>query len=324
MERQEILERIEEDDKGKRDELVPWKEVEVVPPSESGGSLQVNLSGERYSLTETGAQQFFGKLGIPTNYAKRCPPHLLHQNVDYWLGRIQKEDKSALFRLRDDVRTIRAVLSDRYAVYNNADFVPQLFTAVESLGLVFDQASLSEDLLLLKGHFPKFEVEGPSDPHYVGFTAINSEVGKASVLLAIGLFREVCTNGATVTVASFGMKRKHVGHRGSPYALVNDLRLRTSEVAAQLPSAAESLQNAVIQASNRGVDENLWVRAQHELGKGYVEELRSGLEGDMGSPSVYDFVDRLTRESQKESPERRHLIDNFAGNILVQGQRLAA
>lgn len=172
------------------------------------------------SFNANGFRQLCQRIKAPHQWLNsgRCPDDLEKTIIN----RLKKEtdgSKTHLFRLKND--TIRAVLSDKYLVYNHAQFwndIKEALAGTDLVGLnpVIWKPSVSHhlDAWLLFDNVDADPHNGEQIRMYDGgdFGGLrpaihirNTEDGTGKVRIDSGFFRSYCTNGVL-----FGWKNKNV------------------------------------------------------------------------------------------------------------------
>ena len=193
-------------------------------------------------FTDIGLQQFATKVGIPSQYASKLATidkELLASNFNTMLKMNVDPNKDLLVRATNKPSgpCMRAMLSDRYGILDNHEFVGAVADAFVATGL--DQSVKIEDLHLgdRSFHIRLTDEHGKKDAmtaakeweqstgHYLMSSRgmahdflypmlhlSNSEIGASSVKLEGGVYRVVCTNGMVAPAnIDNSFKRRHFG-----------------------------------------------------------------------------------------------------------------
>ena len=78
----DVLDEVRSDDIGKRDIVVPVRDIEYVGP----GEISIGDDGAVYDMTNWAFGQFCERLGVPAGYMNKCAYELQSENFDYWLA----------------------------------------------------------------------------------------------------------------------------------------------------------------------------------------------------------------------------------------------
>ena len=193
----------------------------------------VTMTDGAYALGDVAMTGIADKLGIPLAYLRRMHTDaidLFDANVNGWLSRM---DRRLLIRvLRDDTGsgTVRAVLSDKYAIMDDEDVLLAALAGIRASGapVQIEGADISDRRLYLKVAAPTVRALAPGlladyrSPFngkagadlpvvWAGFVITNSEVGCGAFTIMPRVVVEVCRNGAVIT--AHGMRRTHLGAR---------------------------------------------------------------------------------------------------------------
>ena len=186
------------------------KEVRIL----DNGCLKFG-KGEVYSLDQWSFNQWCQRLKVPVDFLRRCPKDVGNSSqksiFDYW--KEQRADKRLLFRVKTheekDMETgavgrVRAVLSDRYSVFDNHDILPRMIPYVKKYNLQPQISKVTERAMHLRLLFPEEVIigktlDGKDDKHNFAFHLLNSEIGAYSAVQGdMSIFRQVCSNGLIV------------------------------------------------------------------------------------------------------------------------------
>lgn len=176
------------------------------------GSLELQLSPTRYTLTDHAHRQVGERLGIPAKYYDRMrgeAPQLLATNLNHWFS--QNPERRMVRTLGG---TVRAFLSDRYQPIDHLQvlgfILPVLHELAEGQGLRVESCAVTERKLYLKALFPRTQAEvARGDVVQSGLVLSNSEVGLGAVTIQPLIFRLVCANG--MIAEDYAQRRHHVG-----------------------------------------------------------------------------------------------------------------
>lgn len=150
-----------------------------------------------YPLTRYAHGQVAEKMGIPWKYYERMMNAgklgLIADNINAWMNTKEKR----LVRILDD--KVRAVVSDRYRPIDNYDLVWKfLDTLKESemgAGCQVTQCDLTETHLYLRAMLPTVSEVLGNDKVQAMILLQNSEVGAGRMSVALGMYRQLCSNG---------------------------------------------------------------------------------------------------------------------------------
>lgn len=313
---EDVRQRVQRDDRGKWDTLVPRTELELF---QGRLAFQANQCPQAIEPTPWSVSQLCTRLGIPTPYFRKCPAELQDAQANYWLryGR-QKAQEQWLLRLHHN--TVRAVLSEHYSPLDNATLLDELRPLLPDSYRV-DWFGLSDESLHLRVVDPqRYREVLPDDALTVGIHIANSEVGYRSVTVDALVYRLVCKNGLIRLVKGKSlMRQRHlhvsemrfVGVLGE--AIANALQesegfLQQLQAATQtpVPDMAEVLEK---------------IAERWHLSEETQETVKQSLQREPASQqeSLYGLVNAYTAAAQHLPDEGRYDLEVLAGNLAAQG-----
>lgn len=333
----EARDRIGDDDKGKWDVAVRRESLVLRDGSLTYPLDEDESEWERLTLTSWATTQMCQRLGIPTQYFKRCPAVLQDVQANYWLkcpddngkgdnGHEQESDStSPVWLLRAKHNRLRGVLSEKYSRLDNA----ALFDAVEPLVQTRFKVKwfeLSDESMHLRLVDPALTREVlPDDRLMVGVHVANSEVGKRCVTVDSMVYRLVCSNGLVRLVKGKSLLHQrhiHVTEAKFEQALeraigdalttgagfIERLSLATREPIGDMEGAIDSLSV-------------LWNLSQptRELVKLAVLGERPAQQ-----ETLYGLVNGFTNAAQRLPLDDRYHLEVMAGKLLEQGYQFTA
>jgi hypothetical protein len=167
-------------------------------------------------LTKHAEGQLFGRIKIPTSYARRCPPSLRCENVNHWLSTMPSKEFMFRHVINPDTTSyVRAVVSGRYTPMDDHQVIPVILDELQIEG-DFDVAMLSQhdDITLMDVSFTDLEADMDAIRTVAGVSVINSEIGMSSLCVRPRL-RYSTASGAAYTVTDSseeGVTRiRHIG-----------------------------------------------------------------------------------------------------------------
>ena len=193
---------------------------------------------------------------IPAQYADRCPPELLANNVNHWFKH-GVDGKGAPARMLRTINpnpylgiekpTLRAFVSDKYRRIDNYDVFEAVYPKLAELsqrgGIKIDSVNVSDEKFYIKAHLTDIEERVMREGHQIGvghnsyyivrpgIEIRNSEIGKGSFSVAPCLWEDHCTNRAVFRKNA--QKRYHVGAAQSDGELWKMLSDETQRVSNQ-------------------------------------------------------------------------------------------
>lgn len=312
MQLAEVEARVLEDDLMKRDYTVDTGRLQATEEGrlviEEGGSYPCQV----IEPTDFALTQLLQKTGVPVRYGKRIPRWLMAQNVNYGLEQYGKP----LF-LRAKGEALRAVLSERYAAFDNIRVVEALSNILPGRAeFEIDQLWLDDRGLMLNIVFPEMTYDvgngdGKPDILKVGVLVGNSEIGARSVFAVPRLLRLVCSNGMVRWVeGAGGFSMPHMGH--GPWEMEEGLAkgiARSAQIGYEsLDKIRESIRQEVSQPLS--IIEKL--AEKKGLPKVLADEAKTSLEQD----TAWGIINAFTSSAKRYDGERRIEVEQFAGWLL--------
>jgi hypothetical protein len=230
-----LMKRMEDDDCGKYDFLVPMSAIafndvsgNVVIAANSmhdreGASIpQVSgCSLMEYTMTPNAWEQIFNKIGIPSSYARKTPASLMKPHFDFW--RSQWQGKELFIRakvMKDGNHMIRAFLTSDYAPLDNKDIFSAFRQNIKKEDYIVTGFEINDDMfnarLILPNTVYNFNAgpDGKTNPFYVGLHIVNGETGNYSVNMDLLIWEQWCSNGAVRRWDNESLlSRRHIGSR---------------------------------------------------------------------------------------------------------------
>jgi hypothetical protein len=266
----------------------------------------VNLGSDTHRLRPIAQQSIAYRLGIPINYLRKCPSEIQQLNMNHW---IRHEKNEKLF-FRFDGDEIRAVFTPRYCPTDNLEVLDRLL----SLGFKPEtkvQCSLDDEFMLVSIPDDEKTFAINRDKMTPGISISNSEVGLASLSIAVFVLRLICTNGM-ISKTDVSASYRHVSSKileEFPEVLTHisgELGKQKDQFKLSLQSKVENPE-LTIQSFNR----------QFELGKAEQEAVEWALPLEYGF-TMFSVVNTYTKASQFEllSAESRFRLQKVGGMIL--------
>jgi hypothetical protein len=158
-------------------------------------------------------------------------------------------------------------------------------------------------------------VRGP-DRHRNGFLIANSEVGARSLSILTWIWRLVCTNGM-VAAASQLFRMVHRRRKNE------SLDGRLAEAFKLLPEKWSRAESTLRRARQDTVeDPGTAIRALLDANphlRPMSQDILAAFEEDP-EPNRFGMIQAFTRAAQRFTPERRLMLEEFAGEVAVQRQ----
>lgn len=274
-------------------------------------------------ISEYAFTQLCGKVGVPASYISKCfdkgMGELAVHNFNEWSRKIEGAQD---LLVREYEGTVRAVLSDRYNVFNTASAmknVKQALDAPQYAGRYeLNQFFLNPDKLHMRFVDFNSPLKIGNREYTPGFTISSSDVGSGSLNIKYFIYRFACRNGLVIVKNGGTLFRQtHLGDFESAGADLFMKALENVDVMNQY--AADKLvclQNKMLSREEM----NLYLtRAQKELhlGKGKaMENLNDLLNETYSEGNILSFINAITENAQKYTLETRIEHEIWAGNVL--------
>jgi hypothetical protein len=233
-----------------------------------------------------------------------------------------KSDKSFLFRTRTD-GTLRAFLSDRYAIVNNEWFMDTLEELIPGGRLSHSRGD--SDTLYSNVLIPD-TIREDEDSDYGGMLSVgNSEIGVRRISTTPSIFRAICMNGC-IWDQNVGksLNKRHTG-KIDLGQLKMMMRKNLDEQIPLLPQGIDLLissrdlkYNGAMKAMFAQVAKDMKIDKSQASGllKSYAVEVR---ESELNKASLFGVVNSVTRTGQALSNQEWLQFDQFGGTLLSGG-----
>lgn len=315
----------------------------------------VTAVGGNYRPTDIFDEGVSDKLDIPIRYLRRMReqhPGLYGINVNGWWAKDpDRKFLLRLFRGDGDVGVARALLSDRFRVIDNLDFLLATLDAVKGTGMEVKvrSADLSERRMtvrlvcpevtalaptLLRGYRNPWNGDTGEDNPVVhsGIRISNSETGGGAWTIVPEFVVQVCTNGMTVTKDA--IREVHLGGRleEGPVNWSDETQQRSLELVKSKTAdavrtfldteymtkvIAEAETKADVALSTHKVDEQV---KDVTKAAGFTEAQQEEIlfyfiqSGQMTIGGIYNSATMFAQTV--EDPDEAHLVDMRAAAIL--------
>jgi uncharacterized protein DUF932 len=256
---------------------------------------------------------------VPASYLACCPDWLLAANLNWQLSDTRQNRPNVLVRVRDEGLgqpcTVRAVLSDRYAVVDHTPVVQTLEKLAPEHGLTVQAWSLDDERLTVRLLIQAEHPASLTDPIRVGVHISNSEVGLGAVACSALITRLVCSNGLIVKIADLGgFSRRHIGRVGEDLARIVQAAL--PQVLAAAEEAGYRFARLRERSAPSPVDAFIARTArQVEFPQEAIPTVVARLEGE----SLYDVVNAFALAAQTFPVAERVRVETALSRFLRDG-----
>lgn len=271
-------------------------------------------------ITQFAFGQLCTRLGVPASYVQKCfdsgKASLAVANFKEWANDCDKK-----FLIREHNGVVRAVLSDSYAMYDSHKVLRTLQDTIDDEKYKCVGVHLAEDFLNVRIVDRKpldVSKEVDKSPLYSGIVLSSSDVGRGALGMHYFLFRQVCSNGMTVTKGDGTLFRQaHVGSNmnGGKMELFN-----------RAFSDVDSINEIAMDKLTRNKEIKLGelelamyldkAKRELKLSQKAEEELRD-LIGTTYDRSRWGVLNGITELAQKYTLETRLEMEQFAGNNMM-------
>jgi hypothetical protein len=321
----DVRDQVHADDTGKWDSVVPCRQMLLHQGRLVFPQAQADGHSEGLTLTPWALSQACQKLGLPTQYIKRCPPRLQDENFNHWnrmdeigrqLGKADR-DPDAAWLVRARGGTARGVLTPKYARLDNTQLLDALFPLLSDGRFKVGLVQLSSESFHLRLVDPLISRDVlPGDRLMVGIHLANSEVGLRAVTVDALVFRLVCTNGLIRRVNQKSLlKQRHI-HVSEPRfrdLLADALREAVAVAAGFIEQMALAIRTPVPDPEHA-----IQVLAQAwNLPQSTTEMVRFNLFGESQPDTLYGLVNAVTAAAQRlSSADDRFDLETLAGVLI--------
>lgn len=320
----ELAAEIQRQAASKKDYLAPTTAM-TVEASPSGGALVALADKGKFPMNRIAQTQVAEHVGIPLKYADKMlaeAPELYATNVNTWF---KQAPAVRLARTLDG--NMRAMLSDKYATYDNIDLAEIVLPILFDRKLAVMSSEITEKRLYIKAVDEKLFRDVPvghkmgDGTHTIFDTCApaiiiaNSEVGFGRWVIETGCYTSACTNMALF--AKGGMKKTHVGARN---VLTDGMDVADMEAILSNETKRKSIEAAMFQARdvvNAAFDPALFARR--------VEKLTAASSNALPAPKIESVMEVVQERFSLTGDERNsvlaHLIEG--GNLSQYGLHAA-
>lgn len=312
--------------KDRQDDIIEAKNVQY-----DEGRIGTHYSWG-HTPTDHAMKQLFRKLDMPSTYFSELHNegdyHLVEQHVEH--NKFRLEDKKLMLRRAKfehngyEESVVRAVLSDSYSPLDNDTLVEIVRQTLSSVNYKITHYKNDWNTLMLRILFEdkldKVEVE-EGDILQTGITVVNSEVGKAGILIAPTVLRLVCNNGMTAwdTIENDDYYRRHVG--------LSETKIAAFARDAVVAARKEGLERAKMlkETAGKKLPEDVTGNEMIEnildnknIRKSIIEQAQEVLEERYEDRNdVYSVVNSITRTARDlENTEDRMEVERTVGDYV--------
>ncbi len=307
-----IEERVERDDRGKFDIVVPPSYIEWI---EDTTDVYAKIDGVgTFVLSPWAESQFCAKLGIPLKYFKHSPGDLKIMQIRYWIRSLFEDTDRWLLRCRGSV--VRGLLSNHYKPFDNHELV-ELWK-----GLGFAHKSqyelwLNDVSFHLRAIPQNRRTRGDHlGGLYPGVYIANSEVGRRGISVRATVWRKVCSNGLIAPIGAASFYKRHIW--------LNDRVIREEFQEAVQTAFAQSEKNLSRLVASREIfaDEEVLAAELSRFDSTVVPEdqAREAIRAFRreNQRNLFTVVNALTSLARCLPADDRYELESRAGRLLAR------
>lgn len=337
----QMLTQINEDTKHKADYLVDLKSINIIENNVYNyPDLEVShLTKGKFSLSDHSLNQLCGKLGIGTQYLRKCLPvsqQLVAHNLNFWIDK--SEDKELMLRTYEvepdgspyeTVKEARALCSNRYKRIDNDVVANHTLNKLMDLGMNIKYVNYDRDTLNVTAVNPKMEGEiKKGDVVQSGVTITNSEIGSGSLVIQPFIYRLVCTNGMVAPRYLNRFYSRHVGKividttKDEQYITIIDKMQKQIDLIASKDVWDESF-NGLYKSTKEQINSHQIVKIAKRHGvsqeeRAQIFERLNHYVGDTFTTTKYDLANAITNMGNDEnrSDARARFFQELGGLIV--------
>lgn len=321
----DVFNEILADQTNKEDIIINPNDIKV---DQFSGKLELGGRGF-YNLDEWSLRQMSKKVmnNLSVKYYRECPAFLQAQNLNYWLQQYDPE-KNLMFRVRNDINSIRGIMSEQFTSYDDHELLEVLNTLLKDRDHEVNMWSRHDGGFHLRVILNDIRSDvgtlkdGRPDIHRIGVHIENSEVGQKSLHIKPMVYRQVCSNGLMMWVTDGDSMNQH--HRGKD-------RVEMQELVEKYLVAAVHAGEEVLETLKRAKEINVEdpIQLIEKFGKEkkysekFVNQVKTSFESEKGN-NVFYLVQAFTHAVQTlKNDDTRVEIEQDAGRLLHQLVRAA-
>lgn len=324
----EILERLEEEDKRKVDTIAPINSLRVNEDFTFSGEDVGNVRMTDHAFGQLCSSVY--NYTLPADYFKKLyedDPQRFAEQLNYHLekGRGVKRRFRMVIDEDKSQAEVRGLVSEQFVPYDNLDVLSIFLDTAKELPEFEVMNDFTNDkMMFLRIGFPTESksfgttIDGKDDKNFLALDLLNSEVGSTSIIANPAIFRLVCTNGMVAKQSQYGLFKKRHMHinpvavnEGLRHSILNGINTG-AEMLEKFSKAREvKLDNPYEQLNGYGKRKGL---SEKMLG-----ELKSNFETER-EKSLFSVVNAFTRTATGiTNIDRRLDMEKYASKILDDG-----
>ncbi len=288
-----------------------------------GNTNYLDILGDKFYFPETGLafSQYAKLLGIPSALARKNPGPLNEQLFStHTVLKTQKAEKDLLLKYRYNATTktneLCAVLRGTYQTVRNS----QIFEGfVESLGgqVAIDRSMTTIDPFgqcYIRFLSPNFLPTSNNDKIFMAYDLQFSECADTGLILGLGLWRQVCSNGLAIPSMEGGEAYKHP-YRGLDPSVPAYVFSRLLKEVVSNDAIGKRLANRrdELMLEQMDLQTSLERLAYNGGSNAFISHIEEKIKQD-DTRSQWDLLNDLTQEAQAvPNPRRRRTTEKCVG-----------
>lgn len=264
-------------------------------------------------LTSHSLSQLSQKVGVPNRYLEKCITSgmfdLAQQNVNTW---IDAEDRDYLVRVYKN--NVRGLLSTKYSVCDTPTILDVVDSCVDTSDYDVNSCFLTSERLHLR-FVSKEMLPINGEDLFIGLFLDSSDVGRNTLTVRFGIYKQVCTNGLIVCKKGGNLfEQRHIGITQEEF--YNGLVASLSRVPQLTEEAIQWVEDARMEKAPK--EEDLVDKLKHNtpLREKDIEKITT-LMVDTYDDSKWGLINSITQVAQDYTLETRLELERYAGNLLV-------
>jgi len=281
------------------------------------------VQGEKKTMdiTDNAFSQLCTRMGVPAKYIKKCfaegKSELAIANFRAW-----ENDNIGNMLVREYNGVARAVLSERYAPFDNYRVLRALNYTMDTKRFIPTQVYMSEEKLHIRFvDYQPLPIDNDGSPLYAGVILSSNSIGAGSLSLKFFIYRSVCKNG--MAISSMGgtlFRQNHVGEKmtDSKIAVFNRAFMDIDRLADMAVSLVRENKGKYL----KDYELEMYLekaRREMKLSEKSMDKLKL-LVGNNGvyEPTKWGFLSGITELAQEFTLDTRYDMENWAGDLFLK------
>ena len=275
--------------------------------------LYLSDNNEDIGITPYAFSQLCTKLGVPTQYMKKCIEvgfsPLVIDNINSWLGYFGH--KKLLIRKYGEVS--RGILSDKYSICDT----PEILSVISQSGILknMDLNSYVINPSRFHARFVGDKMKIVGEDLFAGIQIDSSDVGRSKLDIKFLVYKQICTNGLVLPKeAGTVYEQKHIGI--DPTKMVGTLKESFNSFSTKVTDAISFIEKAK-DIRIKDTDSIIhMIKNGTKVGDEAVNDIFD-VASEHYDMSVWGIVNAITEVSQKYTLEHRIIMERYAGGLLT-------